>query len=394
MADWSRESLISTYGDFAPDFLELAGSRRQRVLQEGARDFANRIDLPAWRVADYQPRELGGRFVNELILTTPVQFQDEVSWTALLDRSSSIPIDVDGLTAAYVLQRRFNPRVSRLVGSPAINYSEGILALAHSRERRGGASLLTIDSTGVKEVAALAEIRRARRRAPLPNRRLRFNAYADALVAWSGGQKVYLPIEQRAPVDLEGDEFQETVSTFRGSRWETVTLGAPSAARPTDIEPPSGSEQFAGPGPLFLPPRDWEGPDAPDEPPSEPGAPGGETGDDTYSMAGVVIQGVIGIGQRIEGVGSNEGWGPEDTASPGFGSCTRYNARDECKNCCLTTFSIAMSAVVSAGVACHVVSSVCVPCHVGCAAVELAAIAILALANGDCQVNCDRRVIW
>jgi len=395
MPQWARDSVLSSYGESAEGFLELAGAKRQEVLRESVRHFRERTDLPSWEVADYQPIPLGGIHPNDLLIAAPTHL-DEEPWTELLGRSASIPIEVDGMTVTYVVQRRFDPGVSRLLEAPVVSYSEGLVAIAHSREPRQGVSVLSVDDRGVQEVLVLPNLEPSPP-VDFPDRRRRFSGYADALVGWQEAQKVYLPIERAEHVEPPGLERDDDSYALSSSRWEALTLGEPTTTRPVDTELPAGSERILGPDTIFLRPRNgggggWDGPDERENPP-RPG-----TGAGTHTTGTAVLSGgvsaIIGI-SRSEGNTGQSGWGPEQTSAPSYGSCSHYNARDECKNCCVTVFTWGISIVLGAGIACHSASGFwCLPCHFVCGFVEGAAITILVLAKDDCQKNCDIAVTW
>jgi hypothetical protein len=131
----------------------------------------------------------------------------------------------------------------------------------------------------------------------------------------------------------------------------------------------------------------WAGPDENAAPPGEAAGP--------YNTGTALISGTVTITiTRVEGSGGEIGYGPAQIAPPGYGSCTHYNSRDDCKSCCVSVSSIAVTSIIGAGVACHVAASICIPCHVACALVEAAALIVIGMAGNDCQRNCERRVTW
>jgi hypothetical protein len=96
----------------------------------------------------------------------------------------------------------------------------------------------------------------------------------------------------------------------------------------------------------------------------------------------------------IRGSGGDSGptYGdPTWTQGPYF-NCSGFNSRDECKNCCITSEALAIGGVLSAAVACHAASSVCIPCHIGCGLVEAASVALIIYLAGECHENCELKV--
>lgn len=397
MVDLATETVISTYGEAAEGFLFEAGPRSAAEFQNNVSRLSRAIDLPSWVTNATRPVPLGGDVPNDLVLSAPVQLTDRRAWEDLLGTASSVTVEADRVTATLTTQRRLDIAASRAVGAPVVAQSEGLVILVHSPEPREEVSALVVDADGIREIANFT-INAPRGRIRFPDRRRRYKAYPDALVGWQENRKMYFPVETRDELQSSALGDLAMPVTFGGGRRPALTLGSPVGDAPKDRDEGESERDrasFRAPLTASLMRRDeggWDGPDeAPDPPPSSPATT------NTYTSGSTVFTGVAGIIgiERNEGGSGQTGWGPQSGSAPSYGSCTHYNSRDECKNCCLTVMTWGLGIVVAAGIACHSASGFwCLPCHFACGFIEGAAATILVLANKDCQNNCEKSVSW
>lgn len=118
-----------------------------------------------------------------------------------------------------------------------------------------------------------------------------------------------------------------------------------------------------------------------------------------YQFGPAAIAGAIGFGPAIEvswreGEGESRGYGTAGGAPAGYGSCSHYNVRDECKNCCLTEKNTMLASLAFTGPLCHALCTVIIPCHIACAIVEAATLFVILDNEPKCQRNCDKAVVW
>jgi hypothetical protein len=384
--------LIGPVGPFPPfpqgayDDLLHAGPGSRAALSDSAKHFAERTDLPSWEPDTSQSVQLGGEQTNEFALHAIVPM--DTAWAAALQGVSTTHVDFGNVTTAYLMRRVLHVGASRFVGKPVWQYTEGLLAIVHSTLPATDASVLTVGSDEIREVLSLtgsAWLGTPFEEAP----EKRLVAYPNDLVVWYKQQKMYAPVTHRQP--LASPPLDDMFGpTFLGpARWEVLTIGDPQGERPIDVE-----EKWGSAGVANMLPRDQD-PDWPDSrAPTAPDPKDGSVYED--DATGVLMQGenAPDISITDEGGTGHVGVGAQSGAALEYGSCTHYDASDNCKACCTAIMTTGLSGVLGAGIACHVASSVCIPCHVLCGVAELAFSLILVMGNDVCQKNCEKSVKW
>jgi len=373
-----------TFPASAYDTLLPAGPRSKTVTKDSAARFTARTDLPFWEVDQSLTRQLGGEGSIQLILSAQARLSAE--WVDALQPHCSTTIAIGNVSGAFLTQRVLHVGASKVIGAPVWQYTEGFVMIVHSTLPATDASVLTVGSDGIKEILSLTGTNWLTETYKEPTER-RLVAYPDDLVTWYKADKVYSPVTSHNPTNAAqlDDMFG---ATFLGqAHWEALTLGDWGYDRPVDDE--KNPKALTGVAEM-LPQQDPEWPDSGPPPPKGPAR-----GVYEDPATGVVMQGVEApIGITMEGNTGQVGFGPESGSSLSYGSCTHYTAADSCKGCCTSIMTTGLSGVLGAGIACHTVSSVCIPCHIVCGVVETALTLVLVLGNETCQKNCEAPVSW
>jgi hypothetical protein len=87
-------------------------------------------------------------------------------------------------------------------------------------------------------------------------------------------------------------------------------------------------------------------------------------------------------------------YGPPSDGGPFGLMCTGYAEIDGCKNCCFAGMSVAMEAVIAAGIKCHAAVNACPWCHLGCGVAEAIAAGLVWYAFDKCSDKHCSKQYW
>ena len=374
-------ALEQGYSRAVRDLLMLAGPARQRVLVDASARFTAEVDLPQWTPVQSMPIELGGLYPNDLCLYAYVGLTDSGAWYRQMRRLASIRPHPWRTQAAFLARRTLDVSASDREDRPIVRLEEALLITLRSEDDTEW-SVLVGDRAGIREVAA-GGIDMARTRVNLRSTK-RFAAFPEHVVGWDASTKALSYQRVEGLDDLPGGRGSSEPTGLISPRYAVLNLGprsgqapAPDTAMPDEL----GSEVPRLFGGLVRPPTEASPFLLPDGPViGTPATVSGLYGGDVSTAPG--------------GGTTHSGYGPESGAPTGYGGCIHYESSDNCKGCCTSTFSLIMSSIVGAAIACHTVSDA-VPCaHFACGCVEGAASAVALVYYGDCQRNCERPVRW
>jgi hypothetical protein len=357
-----NESLGSSVSSYL--HREARGPARE-LLEEQASSF--RIgDQPAeFEVRDGPALDLGGSHSNHWAGAAMVPEDARDAIAAAVNGETP-----EGFGPAFLTHRFLDVDLSQDVGRPVIGISSGVIAAAYvpSAENPQKASVSTLDRQGAREILAegldrlqeAAADSAAQLNKMIPPRDDRLEGHLDRLVGYSGRDKVYVSFAVE-------DQWQDADREFGGFR--TVDYRAVTPLDVTDGDPSINDARnpwFSVPGIDRALSFEWQG----------------------YLFPGTKHRPPTGGGvEEIMGSGGYGPPGPPGISIPGFGSCTSYRDRDECKNCCLA-IQLEIQAVASgAMIACALASfglgtGICV--FLGGVAMGYSIVA-----GAECQDNCN-----